>query len=185
MIVKVIDKGSCVGSLPDMSYDSFIESKHYKSGDSVVEYDAFLKRYNMIDLTNYNSQSTEYIELVVENPNRGRVLKFKCIYDSDNDASFNERVYFKGNHGKFDIQHKLQDLLFSFGFEYITTLGDYEHCYEKKGWKVIFNPDTQEFYLNSINSDNSQFFRPASLKLKDDDLTLDNIEINLKEYAND
>lgn len=34
------------------------------------------------------------ITLVVEQSWRGRVLKFKCVYDSDNDENFDEKVYF-------------------------------------------------------------------------------------------
>jgi len=49
----------------------------------------------MVELTDFNSQTTNEITLVVEQSWRGRVLKFKCVYDSDNDENFNEEDYFK------------------------------------------------------------------------------------------
>ena len=48
----------------------------------------------MKDLTDFNGESTGEITLIVEQPYRGRVLKFRCIYDSDNDENFNEVGYF-------------------------------------------------------------------------------------------
>jgi hypothetical protein len=49
----------------------------------------------MKDLTDFNSQSTGEITLIVEQPYRGRVLKFKWVYDSDNDVNVNDVAYFK------------------------------------------------------------------------------------------
>ena len=82
--------------LPDISYEKFTEYM-FKSGSSDVEYDKYLRENNMQDLTDFNSESTCEITLIVEQPYRGRVLKFKCIYDSDNDDNFNEVVYFENN----------------------------------------------------------------------------------------
>lgn len=48
----------------------------------------------MKDLSDFNGESTGEITLVVEQPYRGRVLKFRCIYDSDNDENFSEVAYF-------------------------------------------------------------------------------------------
>lgn len=181
--IKFKDEDKIHGVLPDISYERFVKSGLYESGESDVEYDWYLRSNNMVVLTDFNSQSTGDIELIVENKNRGRVLKFKCVYDSDNDESFNERIYFKGNHGKFNIQNKIEKLLLSFGFKYIHTLGSYDHHYEKEGWEIKFNPDEEEFYLQSINSNNAVFFRPASLKLEGDDVNVENIETYLKELC--
>ena len=49
----------------------------------------------MMELSDFNGESTSEITLVVEQPYRGRVLKFKCVYDSRNDKTFNEEDYFK------------------------------------------------------------------------------------------
>ena len=181
--IKFKDENNIRGTLSDISYDRFIKTDLYQSGSSDMAYDEYLRENNMVDLTDFNSQSTGDIELIVESENRGRVLKFKCVYDSDNDESFDERIYFKGTHGKFNIQNQLEKLLFSFGFKYIHTLGSYEHHFEKDGWQVIFNPDEEEFYLENINSDDSEFFRPASLNLGGDELILEKIESYLKEFC--
>ena len=89
------DKIHCL--LPDISYERFVKTDLYQAGASDVSYDEYLKENNMVDLTDFNSQTTSDIELIVENKDRGRVMKFKCIYDSDNDESFHDRIYFKGN----------------------------------------------------------------------------------------
>lgn len=181
--IKFKDEDKIHGKIPDISYEKFVKTDLYQSGESNVEYDLYLRNNNMFDLTDFNSQSTGDIELIVENENRGRVLKFKCIYDSDNDVLFNERIYFKGTHGKFNIQNQIYKLLFSFGFKYIHTLDSYDHYYEKEGWSVKFNPDEEEFYLQSINTNDDVFFRPDSLKLEGDDVNLENIETYLKELC--
>jgi hypothetical protein len=80
--------------LPDISYEKFTEHM-FESGSSDVEYDKYCRENNMKDLTDFNSESTSEITLIVEQPYRGRVLKFRCIYDSDNDANFNEVSYFE------------------------------------------------------------------------------------------
>ena len=79
--------------LPDVSYEKFTEHM-FKSGSSDVEYDKYLRENNMKELTDFNGESTGEITLIVEQPYRGRVLKFKCVYDSDNDENFNEVSYF-------------------------------------------------------------------------------------------
>ncbi|MFW1875314.1 hypothetical protein ACG9XQ_18620, partial [Acinetobacter baumannii] len=84
----------------------------YKSGASDLEYETYLKDNKMFDLTDFNSQSIHDIELIVENKNRGRVLKFKCIYDSDNDEFFNEKLHFNGKPGKIEMQSELVKALF-------------------------------------------------------------------------
>jgi hypothetical protein len=49
---------------------------------STEDYDDYKSENGMVDLTDFNSDLTDYINLVVEN-NNGRVLKFICVYDSD------------------------------------------------------------------------------------------------------
>lgn len=80
--------------LPDMSYDKFKESHYYKSGSSDLEYDKYLADGNMTELSDFNSDSTNKITLIDEQPYRGRVLKFRLVYDSDNDPNFSETDYF-------------------------------------------------------------------------------------------
>ena len=65
-----------------------------KGGSSDVEYDKYCRDNNMQDLTDFNGESTSEITLIVEQPYRGRVLKFRCVYDSHNDENFNEVNYF-------------------------------------------------------------------------------------------
>jgi hypothetical protein len=79
--------------LPDISYEKF-EEFIFKHGDSVVEYDKYLRENNMKELSDFNSHVTSEITLVLEQPYRGRVLKFKCVYDSNNDDNFDEFEYF-------------------------------------------------------------------------------------------
>lgn len=79
---------------PDMSYDKFVDHMFTQSS-SDVEYDKYLRENNMVNLTDFNGESTGEITLIIEQSNRGRVLKFKCIYDSDNDEGFDESSYFK------------------------------------------------------------------------------------------
>ena len=89
--VKFVDKNGVEGVLPDMSYERFLDSDEYKKySTSDTPYDDYLKNNNMIDLTDYNSETTSDIELVVEQKNRGRVIKFKCVYNSDEDENFSE-----------------------------------------------------------------------------------------------
>jgi len=80
--------------LPDISYDKFVNSELYKSGSSDVEYDKYLRENGMKELSDFNSESTNEITLIDEQPYRGRVLKFRLVYDSDNDENFNEKEYF-------------------------------------------------------------------------------------------
>ncbi len=80
--------------LPDISYEKFMESDLYKTGSSDVEYAKYLRENGMAELSDFNSQSTNEITLIDEEPYRGRVLKFKLIYDSDNDETFDEKEYF-------------------------------------------------------------------------------------------
>lgn len=80
--------------LPDISYKKFIESDLYKTGSSDVEYAKYLRDNGMAELSDFNSQSTNEITLIDEEPYRGRVLKFKLIYDSENDETFDEKEYF-------------------------------------------------------------------------------------------
>lgn len=80
-------------TLPDISYEKFTEYM-FEVGGSDVEYDKYLRENNMKELTDFNGESTGEITLIVEQPYIGRVLKFKCVYDSDNDENFNEISYF-------------------------------------------------------------------------------------------
>lgn len=182
--IKFKDEDKIHSTLPDISYERFVKTELYESGESDIAYGEYLRENNMVDLTDFNSESTGDIELIVEDQNRGRVLKFKCVYDSDNDESFHDRMYFRGNYGKFNMPDNLYKLLESFGFKYIHTLNSYDHYFEKENWQAKFNPDEEEFYLESINSNDSVFFRPGALKLEGKDLTLKNIEDYLKELIN-
>ena len=95
MKIKVQLENEIVGLTPDISYDKFCNSELYESGSSDIEYDNYLKNNSMIDLSDYNDQTTPEIILIVEQEHRGRVLKFKCFYDSNSDENFNEEQYFK------------------------------------------------------------------------------------------
>ena len=79
--------------LPDISYEKFLELL-YKSGCSDIEYDNYLRNNRMTELTNFSKEGIEDLTLVIEQPYRGRVLKFKCVYDSDGDENFDEVKYF-------------------------------------------------------------------------------------------
>ena len=90
--IKIKFDDSTEYELPDISYEKF---KHmFKSGSSDTEYDKYLRKNNMKELTDFNGESTGEITLIVQEPYRGRVLEFKCVYDSDNDENFNETSYF-------------------------------------------------------------------------------------------
>ena len=71
-------------------FDEFM----WKEGASDMAFDKYKRENNMCDLTDFNSESTNEISLIIEQKWRGRVLKFKCVYDSDNDDTFDEHVYF-------------------------------------------------------------------------------------------
>ncbi len=95
----IIDIGSGMKArLPDISYDHFTEFL-FKQGVSDSEYDKYLRDNNMKYLTDFNSESTEEIELIIENSGRNRVLKYRCYYDSDNDEEFDGNEYFKFKEG--------------------------------------------------------------------------------------
>lgn len=81
--------------IPDISYDKFMDFM-FKSGDgfSDVAYEKYLHENGMKDLTDFNKESTGEITLIAEHPYRGRVLKFRLIYDSDSDPDFDEKEYF-------------------------------------------------------------------------------------------
>ena len=79
--------------LPDISFEKFSELM-FEGGCDDVEYEKYCRENNMKHLTDFNSESTGEITLIVEQPYRGRVLKFRCVYDSDNDVKFNEKEYF-------------------------------------------------------------------------------------------
>ena len=82
--------------LPDISYEKFEEYMHNpEDGDSEVAYNKYLRKNGMCEMTDLDNQSTSELTLILEQPYRGRVLKFKCIYDSDSDEDFNEEDYFK------------------------------------------------------------------------------------------
>ena len=70
---------------PDISYDRFVDDPRlYKTGSSDVEYDKYMHKHNMAFITDINSEAMrDEIVLVIKNEYRNRVLKFKCIYDSD------------------------------------------------------------------------------------------------------
>jgi hypothetical protein len=79
--------------LPDISSEKFDEFI-FKGGSNDVEYEKYKRENGMIELSDFNSQTTDEITLVVAESWRGRVLKFKCVYDSDNDENFDEKEYF-------------------------------------------------------------------------------------------
>jgi hypothetical protein len=95
-VIKVFFDGEDSGqALADISYEKFIELTRWE-GSSDVAYDMYVRCNNMVDVTDYNEYSTVgHIELVLEQRYRGRVLKFKCVYDSDRDPEFNGGEYFK------------------------------------------------------------------------------------------
>jgi hypothetical protein len=79
--------------LPDISSEKFGEFIcEIDSND--VEYEKYKRENGMVELTDFNSETTDEITLVIEQSWRGRVLKFKCVYDSDNDENFDEKEYF-------------------------------------------------------------------------------------------
>jgi len=87
---------------PDISFEMWEELVYEKNpeiflhvGDSEYCYGRYLKSKNMVNLSDFNSQTTNEITLVMEQKYRGRVLKFRCVYDSDNEKDFNEKEYFK------------------------------------------------------------------------------------------
>lgn len=81
--IKILFDDGTEYKLPDISYGKFTEHM-FESGCSDVEYDKYCRDNNMKELTDFNGESTSEITLIVEQPYRGRVLKFRCIYDSDN-----------------------------------------------------------------------------------------------------
>jgi hypothetical protein len=93
-IIKIKLESGNEYKLPDISSEKFDEFV-WKSGSNDVEYENYKRENGMIELTDFNSQTTDEITLVVEQSWRGRVLKFKCVYDSDNDKNFDEKDYFK------------------------------------------------------------------------------------------
>jgi hypothetical protein len=93
-IIKIKLESGDEYKLPDISSEKFDEFV-WKSGSNDVEYENYKRENGMIELTDFNSQTTDEITLVVEQSWRGRVLKFKCVYDSDNDKNFDEKDYFK------------------------------------------------------------------------------------------
>ena len=78
---------------PDISYEKFVKYI-FANGSSDIEYDKYLYDNNMKELSDFNGEATSEITLVLEQPYRGRVLKFRCVYDSDNDDDFNEVEHF-------------------------------------------------------------------------------------------
>jgi len=82
--------------LPDISSEKFDEFM-WKSGSNDVEYETYKRDNAMKELTDFNSETTDEITLIIEQSWRGRVLKFKCVYDSKNDETFDEKEYF-GEH---------------------------------------------------------------------------------------
>ena len=91
--LKILFDDGVEYTLPDISYDKFVELDKYEGG-SDIEYDKYLLENRMKDLSDFNSDSTDEITLIDEQPYRGRVLKFRLIYDSDKDMEFNETDYF-------------------------------------------------------------------------------------------
>lgn len=94
--IKIIFDDGHEYKLPDISYEKFTEYM-FQSGGSDIEYDKYCRDNNMKELSDFNGESTSKITLVVEQPYRGRVLKFRCVYDSANDDNFNEVKYFGDN----------------------------------------------------------------------------------------
>jgi hypothetical protein len=80
-------------NLPDISSEKFDEFM-WESGSNDIEYENYKRERGMVELTDFNSQTTDEITLVVEQSWSGRVLKFKCVYDSDNDENFDSGEYF-------------------------------------------------------------------------------------------
>ena len=81
--VEFTDDPGYKRELPDISYKRFIDSDLFKSGASDTEYARYLRENNMVELDEYNSQSTKDIVLTFEDEFSGRVMRFKLIDDSD------------------------------------------------------------------------------------------------------
>ena len=92
--LKIVFDDGIEFRLPDISYDRFLESELYKEGCSGIAYDKYLYENDMRELSDFNAESTNEITLIDEQPYRGRVLKFRLVYDSQNDPDFDEKDYF-------------------------------------------------------------------------------------------
>jgi len=83
-IIKIkFDDGS-EHKLPDVSYNKFL-NYIFEDGMSDIAWENYLKNNNMVDIVDYNSDATKEMTLIVENKETERILKFKCIYDSDSE----------------------------------------------------------------------------------------------------
>ena len=71
--------------LPDISYDKFVDYM-FKEGTSDMEYYSYLHKNNMIELSELNRETMSEIILEVYDDFHERTLRFKCIYDSDNEV---------------------------------------------------------------------------------------------------
>ena len=94
-MIKILFDDGTKYMLPDISYEHFQKSELYKKGFCTIAYKEYLRKNGMKELSDFNSQSTSEITLIDENQDRGRVLKFKLVYDSDDDEFFNEKEYFE------------------------------------------------------------------------------------------
>ena len=109
-IIKIAFDNGSEYRLPDISYEKFTEYM-FKNGSSDVEYEKYLRENNMKDLTDFNSESTDEITLVIENSGRERLLKFRCVFDSDNDKTFDYKYYRKNplklpeGYGKYECSN--------------------------------------------------------------------------------
>jgi hypothetical protein len=90
--IRIVFEDGDEYKLPDISSEKF-DKFMFNSGSNDVEYEKYKSEHGMKELTDFNSQTTDEITLVVEQSFRGRVLRFKCVYDSDNDESFDEDNY--------------------------------------------------------------------------------------------
>lgn len=81
--------------LPDISYSQYIESHLYTDGSSDMAYDNYLRDRGMVDPMDLNPQTTPDTTIVFENTWNKRILRYECVYDSDNDPNFEPSLYFK------------------------------------------------------------------------------------------
>ena len=79
---------------PDTSYSVFEKYIPHDESNSDLAYENYLHDRCMRELTDFNAETINGITLVVKEDWRERVLKFKCVYDSDNDEDFNPKDYF-------------------------------------------------------------------------------------------
>ena len=85
--IKLKDNPKYKKDLPDISYDKFVDPPPW-SMSSDMAYEKYLRDNNMQEISDYNKDSTADIELVMVDKYSKRIMRFECVYDSDNDDNF-------------------------------------------------------------------------------------------------